>query len=128
MEILGLGIDLIKNSRIKKLLKNKKFLKRIYSPREILISMKFKNKINFFAKRFAAKEAFVKSIGSGFRKNLNFNDVSIINNKHGKPSFLITKKLKIIIKKKFKIKSFNFLLSISDEKNYSIAIVIFQKI
>ena len=128
MEILGLGIDLIQNSRIKKLINNKKFLERIYSPREILISMKFKNKINFFAKRFAAKEAFVKSIGSGFRKNLNFNDVSIINNKHGKPSFLITNKLKIIIKKKFKIKSFNFLLSISDEKNYSIAIVIFQKI
>ena len=128
MEILGLGIDLIKKKRIKKLINNKKFLERIYSPREILISMKFKNKINFFAKRFAAKEAFVKSIGSGFRKNLNFNDVSIINNKHGKPSFLITNKLKIIIKKKFKIKSFNFLLSISDEKNYSIAIVIFQKI
>ena len=128
MEILGLGIDLIQNSRIKKLINNKKFLERIYSPREILISMKFKDKINFYAKRFAAKEAFVKSIGSGFRKNLNFNDVSIINNKHGKPSFLITNKLKIIIKKKFKIKSFNFLLSISDEKNYSIAIVIFQKI
>jgi len=128
MKTLGVGIDLVKNSRLKKSIKNKKFLKRIFSSKEIIISKKYKNRINFFAKRFAAKEAFVKSIGFGFRENLNFSDISIVNDKLGKPGFLITKKLKKIIKKKFKITSFNFFLSISDEKNYSVALVVFQKV
>ena len=86
-----------------------------------------KNKSSYFAKRFAAKEAFVKSLGTGFRNGFNFKDISIINDKLGKPSFFITKKIKNIIKKRFKINSFNFFLSISDEKKYSIAFVIFQK-
>ena len=127
MNIIGNGVDIIENSRIKKSLKNKKFLNRIYSNLEIKASKKINNKINFFAKRFAAKEAFVKSLGTGFRKGLNFKDISIINNKLGKPSFLITKKIKLLIKKKFKIDNFDFFLSISDEKKYSIAYVILQK-
>ena len=127
MKILGTGVDIIQNTRITKLLKNKIFLNRIFTSSEILISKKIKNKKSYFAKRFAAKEAFSKSIGTGFRNNLNFNDISIENDKLGKPSFVINKKLKFLIKKKHKIDSFDFLLSISDEKNYSIAFVIFQK-
>ena len=59
MEIVGNGVDIIKNSRIKKLIKNPKFLSRVFSKEEINDSKKIKNKINYFAKRFAAKEAFV---------------------------------------------------------------------
>ena len=127
MKILGIGVDIIENSRIKKSIKNDLFIKRIFSFSEINIAKKSKNKISYYAKRFAAKEAFSKSIGYGFRDNLNFKDISIINNKFGKPSFLITKKIKDIIKKQFKVSSFDFLLSISDEKKYSIAYVILQK-
>ena len=127
MKILGIGVDIIENSRIKKSIKNDLFIKRIFSFSEINIAKKNKNKISYYAKRFAAKEAFSKSIGYGFRDNLNFKDISIINNKFGKPSFLITKKIKDIIKKQFKVSSFNFLLSMSDEKKYSIAYVILQK-
>ena len=92
-----------------------------------MVAKKIKNKKNYYAKRFAAKEAFAKSIGTGFRDNLNFKDISIINNKLGKPSFVITDKIKRIVKKQFKASSFNFFLSISDEKKYSIAYVILQK-
>ena len=81
----------------------------------------------FFAKRFAAKEAFSKSLGTGFRNNLNFKDIIVKNDKSGMPFFYISKKISSIIKKKFKTKNFNFILSISDEKIYSIAFVIFQK-
>ena len=81
----------------------------------------------FRSKRFAAKEAFSKAIGTGFRDNLNFKDITITNNKLGKPSFVVTDKIKKIIKKQFKISSFDFFLSISDEKKYSIAYVILQK-
>ena len=127
MKILGIGVDLVDNLRINKSLKNSFFIKRIFSKEEILIAKKIKNKTSYYSKRFAAKEAFAKSIGIGFRDNLNFKDISIVNNKKGKPSFVITNKIKKIIKKIFKTSSFNFLLSISDDKKYSIAYVILQK-
>jgi holo-[acyl-carrier protein] synthase len=127
MQILGLGVDIVENLRIKKSLKNKDFIHRIFTSVEILLSKKIKDKTNYYSKRFAAKEAFAKSIGTGFRNNLNFKDISVINSKNGKPSFLITDKLKKIVKKQFNISSFNFFLSITDEKKYSIAFVILQK-
>ena len=126
MKIIGNGVDIVDNLRIKKAIKNKNFINRIYSHSEIRVSKKNQNKVNFFAKRFAAKEAFVKSLGTGFRNDLNLKDISVINDKLGKPSFLINNKIKNLIKKKFKINSFNFFLSISDEKKYSIAFVLFQ--
>ena len=127
MKILGIGVDIVENSRIGKLLKNKLFIKRIFSNSEILIANKIKDKKGYYSKRFAAKEAFVKSIGTGFRNNINYNDITIVNNKLGKPSFVINEKIKKIVKKQFKITLFNFFLSISDEKKYSIAYVILQK-
>ena len=127
MKIIGTGVDIVENSRIKKSILNDSFLNRVFTNEEILISKKMKNKSSYFAKRFAAKEAFVKSLGIGFRNGFNFKDISVINDKLGKPSFFITKKIKNLIKKRFKINSFNFFLSISDEKKYSIAFVIFQK-
>ncbi len=127
MKILGIGIDIVENFRIKKLLKSNLFINRIFTKNEIIGSMKVKNKTSYYAKRFAAKEAFSKSIGTGFRNNLNFNDISIVKDKLGKPNFTLSEKIKKIIRKKFKIKSFNFFLSISDEKKYSIAYVILQK-
>jgi len=127
MKILGIGVDIVENSRIAKSLKNSVFITRIFSNSEILIAKKIRDKKSYFSKRFAAKEAFAKSIGSGFRNNLNFKDISIVNNKLGKPSFVINEKIKKIIKKQFNVSSFNFFLSISDEKKYSIAYVILQK-
>ena len=127
MKVIGTGVDIIENSRIKKSILNKSFLYRDFTKKEILISKNIKNKVNYFAKRFAAKEAFAKSLGTGFRNDFNFKDISVINDKLGKPSFFITKKIKNMIKKKFKISRFNFFLSISDEKKHSIAFVILQK-
>ena len=127
MKILGIGVDIVENSRITKSLTSKLFIKRIFSNSEILIAKKLKDRKNYYSKRFAAKEAFAKSIGTGFRNNLNFKDISIVNDKMGKPSFIISKKIEKIIKKEFKVTSFNFFLSISDEKKYSVAYVILQK-
>ena len=123
MKILGIGVDIVDNSRIKKLLKNNLFISKVFSKKEILLSKKIKNKTAYYAKRFAAKEAFSKAIGTGFINGLSFKNISVINNILGKPSFSIESH----IKKKFNLNSSNFLLSISDEKKYSIAFVIFQK-
>jgi len=128
MKILGIGIDIIENNRIKNSIKNSNFLKRIYSTKELKQSKLSKNKTNFFAKRFAAKEALAKAIGSGFRNNLNFADIEIINDKMGKPYYLENNKIKNLIKKKFNVKNFECFLSISDEKKYSTAFTIIQKI
>ena len=127
MKILGIGVDIVENARITNSLKNSLFIKRIFSDSEILIAERLKDKKSYYSKRFAAKEAFAKSIGTGFRNNFNFKDVAIVNDKLGKPSFIINEKIKMIVKKQFKTSAFNFLLSISDEKKYSIAYVILQK-
>ena len=127
MNVIGNGVDIINNKRIENSIKNKNFLNRIYSSNEIKNSYKVQNKVNYFAKRFAAKEAFVKSIGLGFRNNINFKDISITNNKLGKPQIHINDKINKIIKKKLKIKKFNVYLSLSDEKNHSIAFVIISE-
>ena len=127
MKILGIGVDIIENKRIKNSIKNPKFKKRIYSSKELTQSILSKNKIGYFSKRFAAKEAFAKSLGTGFRNDLNFKDIQILNDKLGKPYYLISKKINNMIKKKFKIKNYNLSLSISDEKDYSVAFTILQK-
>jgi holo-[acyl-carrier-protein] synthase len=127
MHIIGNGVDIIKNSRINNSLKIKGFLNRIFTEKEIQQGRKLKNKINFYAKRFAAKEAFVKAIGTGFRSDINFIDIEIKNYKNGKPYISLSKKLNIYLKKKFKIQRYKVFLSLSDEKDYSIAFVVIDK-
>jgi holo-[acyl-carrier protein] synthase len=126
MKILGVGVDIIKNSRIKASVRNSSFIKRSFGSKEIKLSIKINNKVNFFAKRFAAKESFAKSLGTGFRENLNFKDIEILNDRLGKPYFFVSKKIHNIINKKFNVKKYKLFLSISDEKDYSIAFTILQ--
>ena len=126
MKIIGIGVDLIENKRIKSSIKNKKFIARMFGKNEILNVKKIIKKTSYFSKRFAAKEALVKAIGTGFRNGLNFKDIQILNNKMGKPYYVINSKLKSFIKKKKKVKNFNLFLSISDEKEYSIAFTVIQ--
>jgi len=127
MQIIGNGVDIVENQRIKKAIYNKLFINRIYSNLEIKDSKKIKNKTNFFAKRFAAKEAFVKALGSGFRNGINFSDISVKKNNLGKPKLVLSNSIKLIIKKKFKLKKFKIFLSLSDEKKHSIAFVVIEK-
>ena len=103
MKVLGIGVDVIQNKRVKSLINNRRFISRTFSKNEIKFSKKILKKINYFSKRFAAKEAFVKALGTGFRNNLNFNDIEILNDKLGKPYYSKSKKINNIIKKKFKI-------------------------
>ena len=126
MKILGIGVDIVKNNRFKILIKKKEFINRTFGKEEIKLSQKLTNKSNFFSKRFAAKEAFAKSLGTGFRNNLNLKDIEILNDKKGKPFYIKSKKIDKIINKIFKTKQYDLFLSISDEKDYSIAFTIIQ--
>ena len=127
MKILGIGVDIVKNKRIQSLIRNRNFIKRTFGTKELKFSKEKINKTNYFAKRFAAKEAFSKSFGTGIRGDLSFKDIEILNDKMGKPFFQKSKKIDQLIKKKFKIKKYDLLLSLSDEKDHSIAFSILIK-
>ena len=126
MKILGIGVDIVQNKRIRILLRNKDFIKRTFGKNEIRISKKNVNKTNYFAKRFSAKEALAKALGTGLRNNLNFKDIEILNDKLGKPYYFKSNKINKIINTRFNIRKFDLFLSISDEKDYSIAFTILQ--
>ena len=126
MNIWGLGIDIVEISRIKKNMNNKLFINRLFTKYEIIMA-DTKNKSCYYSKRFAAKEAFVKALGTGFRDQINFNNIEIKNDRLGKPYINITSKLNKTIETIFKIRKYNIYLSISDEKNYAIANVIITK-
>ena len=128
MKTIGIGVDIVINKRIQLSIKNKNFIERTFGKNEIIASKKFLNKANYFSKRFAGKEAFAKALGTGFRDGLNFKDIQILNNKLGKPYYFINTKIKSLIRKKKKVRNFKLFLSISDEKEYSVAFAIIQKI
>ena len=126
--IVGLGLDIIDNRRIKRTLDRYgiKFKERCFSKNEIQRSEKKNQTVNSYAKRYAAKEACAKALGTGLAKGVFWKDIEVTNNKLGKPSILLhnkaLKRLKEISKNKCKIE-----LSLSDESNYSIANVIIFK-
>ena len=121
--IFGIGTDLIDISRMKKLLnKNKKFINRIFSVNEIKYCESRSNKIASYAKRFAAKEAFTKALGTGVSKGIFFNEISVNNNKNGAPFIELLGKTKLIVLSLIKKKK--IYLSLSDEKKYALAMVV----
>ena len=104
MKIYGIGIDIINTTRITRSVKQKKIINRLFNKKEIIKCAKLRNKENCFAKRFAAKEAFSKAIGTGISKGINFNEIIIINDKKGKPNIKLVGKTKLIVDKMIKKK------------------------
>jgi holo-[acyl-carrier protein] synthase len=123
MNIYGIGTDIVRVDRIKKILKNKSLLKRVFNEKEILKCKKIINCSNCYAKRFAAKEAFSKALGTGIVNGLNFNEIIVLNSKLGKPYINLIGQTKKTIIKKFKKKKLKVSLSLSDEKKYAVAFV-----
>ena len=123
MNIFGVGTDIVSIERIKNSLKNRNFIKRIFNEKEILKCNKIKNKINCYAKRYAAKEAFSKALGTGISNGINFNEIVVLNKKSGKPYINIIGQTKKALNKKLKGKKSKISLSLSDEKKYAVAFV-----
>ena len=122
MKIYGIGTDIVCINRIKKSIKNKTFINRLFSKEEMSKCSKLTNSNNCYAKRFAAKEAFSKALGTGISNGINFNEIIVLNEKNGKPFIKLRGKTMEIIKKKFKKKP-TIALSLSDEKQYAVAFV-----
>ena len=122
MKIYGIGTDIVGIDRIKKTIKDQKILKRLFNEKEISRCSKILNSQNCYAKRFAAKEAFSKALGTGISNGINFNEIIVLNNKNGKPLIKFEGKTKKLMTKKFNNKAVIF-LSLSDEKKYAVAFV-----
>ncbi len=125
MNIHGIGLDVVNINRVKSIIiKKNSFKKRIFSNKEISFCQKRKDKYACFAKRFAAKEAFSKALGTGISNGLYFKDIEINNDKRGKPYLTIKNKSLQIVNKVLKRKKFKVFLSLTDEKSYALANVI----
>ena len=123
MPIYGIGSDIVDINRIKNALRKKDFKKKIFSSSEIKnIEIKV-NHISGYAKRFAAKEAFSKALGTGISGGIAFKDISIKNENNGRPFIELFGKTKSIVKKIIK-KKYKIFLTMSDEKKYAMAMVV----
>ena len=123
MSVIGLGVDIVNIKRIEKILlsNKKKFLSKIFNSKEKNIKRFSADSI---AKKFAAKEAFAKAIGTGIGKTINFNEIYIDHNKNGAPKIKLEKNVEKRILVKLKLKKINFFLSISDDYPFALATVI----
>ena len=124
MKIYGIGTDIANINRIKKSLKNKDFIDRLFSKNEVKKCSTQINKANCYAKRFAAKEAFSKAIGTGISKGINFNEIIVHNIKSGKPNIKLLGNTKKTVNKILNKKKFNIFLSLSDDKPFAVATVV----
>lgn len=131
--IIGIGIDAISTARVENLLSRfeQKFEKKFFSAQEISKANSIQNqdkKILFFAKRFAAKEAFAKAIGLGIGRGINFCDIEVENDSLGKPSIkILNEKIEFLLQH-FSAKKLAFHLSLTDEKTLASAFVVIEKI
>ena len=126
MKIFGIGTDIVNIKRMEKSLKKygKSFKKRIFSENEINYCENKKNPSSFYAKRFAAKEALSKALGTGIKGNIIFKDIEILNNKKGKPLIKLKGPVNKFLKTKVKNKKYDIHLSLSDDKPWAQATVI----
>ena len=126
MKIFGIGTDIVNIKRMEKFLKRSgsRFKNRIFSKKEIIYCDKKNNPYSFYAKRFAAKEALSKALGTGIRKGINFKDIEISNDNFGKPSIKLKGSTANFLKKKIKAKKYSIYLSLSDDIPWAQATVI----
>lgn len=119
--IYGIGTDIVHIPRILRILQKygEKFLNKVYTKQEIEISKKYNSqevRAKYFAKRFAAKEAFVKALGTGFSQGIIMKDIEIYSDAKGKPH--------LAVRKDFISKDYKVHLSLSDDGDYAIAFVV----
>jgi holo-[acyl-carrier protein] synthase len=121
--IIGIGTDIAEVHRIAKSIENDSFKLKVFSLNEINYCETKVNKAESFAARFAAKEAFFKALGSGWRGGMAFNEVEVVNNDLGKPDLLILGKTAEMIKEK-NIKFMH--VSLSHVKDLAMATVVLE--
>jgi holo-[acyl-carrier protein] synthase len=126
MKIFGIGTDIVNIKRIEKIIKKNgdSFKNKFFSKKEINYCEKKKNPSSFYAKRFAAKEAVTKAMGTGIGKGISLKNIEVINNINGKPDIILKGNVDAFLKKQIKRKKYDIYLSLSDDKPWAHATVI----
>jgi holo-[acyl-carrier protein] synthase len=98
--IIGVGIDTVSISRMEKLIRSRgeRFLLKIFSENEIGEGMKRARNAPFFAARFAAREAFVKALGTGFARGVSFRDIAVGKGDKGRPELSFSERTEMLLK------------------------------
>lgn len=124
--IYGIGIDVIQPHRVARLLEKygDRFVKRLLTPVELPRYARSSQPVLFLANRFAAKEAFSKAMGTGFRYPVTLQCISVVQNPAGKPGFSFNDALTALVNS-HGITGFH--LTISDESNMACACVVLEK-
>ncbi|CAC9500947.1 Holo-[acyl-carrier protein] synthase (EC [uncultured Gammaproteobacteria bacterium] len=123
--IYGIGTDIINIERVEQILNKNKdgFVHRVLSEHEQALFANKGDSAAYCAKRFAAKEAFAKALGTGIGRIVSFQDLTIRNNEEGKPYFIPSEKLRLYLVDR-NIKQAH--LSLSDEKFNAVAFVVLE--
>ena len=121
--IYGNGIDIIDINRIRRVINKygNRFKQRCFCISEIDRSEKIYNSVESYAKRYAAKEACAKALGTGLARGVFWKDIEVVNNKYGKPIIKLHGKAEEIFKNVNKASSTKIEVSLSDEQKYAIA-------
>ena len=124
--IYGIGIDLVENDRLEKIIKKwgDKFLNKIFSKGEILYCTRHAQSSIHFGARFAAKESFLKALGLGLGGGVKLSDIEVINDETGKPALKLNGTARTQIEKR---NVTNIHLSLTHTKKYATAVVLLEK-
>lgn len=123
--IYGVGIDMVKVTRMESIIARwgDRFLKRVFTPLEIEYCCHKMDVASRFALRFAAKEAFSKALGSGFRNGLSMQHIEVVRPATGPPRLGLYRRAKELCQG-YGIK--NSFLSLADDGQYAVAVVVLE--
>ena len=124
--ILGIGVDLVENERIEKIISKwgQKFLQRVFSEGEINYCGRHIQASLHYGARFAAKEAFLKALGIGLGRGVKLCEIEVVHDDQGKPDLSLHGEAHLQIEQR-QIKRIH--LSLTHTKSYATAIVILEK-
>jgi holo-[acyl-carrier protein] synthase len=123
--IFGVGTDVVEIDRIRKAVERwgERFAERILSPSELKRFQSHRQPVNYLAKRFAAKEAFTKALGTGIKAPANWHGVWVVNQRSGKPELQFSEPLIELLSSRGITRSH---LSLADERGIAVATVILE--
>ena len=125
--IFGIGTDIVRIQRLRADLERygERFARRILADEELVEFRQAAQQAHFLAKRFAAKEAVVKALGTGFRAGISLHDIAVGHDDRGKPLLVFSERLITYLAERGVADGGH--LSLSDEQEYAVAFVVLER-
>ncbi|HPW25462.1 holo-ACP synthase [Candidatus Syntrophosphaera thermopropionivorans] len=122
--IIGIGVDIVQIERVRKLVENySEFMHQVFTAREIEFCQAKADSASSYAARFAAKEAMMKALSTGWNEKVNWLDIEVINEEQGNPILKIKGRTLRLMKK---MGVYQTHLSLSHERDYALAFVVLE--